>query len=189
VRNPNHLRVKKGRFLSKVARAKKLHRTGKIGHTKPGAHIATSSISSVSASPGIFLSPVSAGVQVPGALAHDSNFAALVYSSSDGKVYKPFLGTGKFAGFSFGTGPTALYGWVQLNISQNDNGSFNVTVVSDAIEQCPGQPIQAGLTSGGADCTTPPPPTTPAPSSLLLMSLGVAGLAGLETLRRRRKTA
>lgn len=187
-RNPNHLRVKKGRFISKVARGKNLHRTGKIGPKKPGAHIATSSISSVSATPGLFLSPVSAGVQVPGALAHESNFIGLVYSSFDGKVYKPFLGTGKFAGFSIGTGPTAHYGWVQLNITQNANHSFSVTVVNDAIEQCAGQPIQVGLTSGGANCTTPPP-TTPAPNSLLLMSLGVAGLAGLETLRRLRKTA
>jgi MYXO-CTERM domain-containing protein len=93
----------------------------------------------------------------------------------------------KFVGFSVGSGPSAQYGWVELQISQpgGRHTPYTVTVVEAALEQCAGQSIQAGATSGGANCSVTPP-ATPAPNSLWLLALGAAGLAGLELLRRRR---
>jgi MYXO-CTERM domain-containing protein len=138
------------------------------------------------------VSPVGAGQAVPGALTRFSNSRTLVSTSrsTDNGVKKQwagFLGNTKYLGFSFGTGPNLHYGWLQLNITQNVNHSFTVTMVQAAYEQCAGQPITAGTTTGGANCSAPPP--TPAPNSLWLMALGVMGLAGLEALRRRQKTA
>ncbi len=129
--------------------------------------------------------PADVGVTVPTGLSSFGSTALLVLSSSSED--RNFLGAAKYIGFQIGTGASAHYGWLEFTITQNGNFTYNVTVTNTAIEQCPGQPIVVGATTGGATCSAPP--TTPAPNSLWLMSLGIAGLAGLEALRRLRRTA
>ncbi len=123
------------------------------------------------------VSPVDAGQPIPGTLgsAKKEQMASLGFTS--------FVGT-KYLGFSFGSGPNIHYGWVQFTISQNKNGSFNVTIDQAAYEAATGVPILAGATTDAP----PGPPPTPAPNSLWLLGMGAAGLGALELIRRR-KTA
>jgi hypothetical protein len=127
------------------------------------------------------IGPLTPGQIVP--LSTVANYASLVNFVQSGGVVRyswtGFLGNSKYLGFKFGSGANTHYGWLQLNISQNANHSYNVTLVQMAYETTANQPITVGATS--------PPPATPAPNSLWLLALGCAGLAGLETLRRRGK--
>ena len=86
------------------------------------------------------VSPVDAGQPIPGTLgsAKKEQMASLGFTS--------FVGT-KYLGFSFGSGPNIHYGWVQFTISQNKNGSFNVTIDQAAYEAATGVPILAGATT------------------------------------------
>ncbi len=126
----------------------------------------------------------STGQRVPLNLTSFGSSARLAHSSVGGAMSNPFVGANEYLGFSVTKGGSTHYGWVKLTIT-NGQGGYGVTVNQIAIEQCPGQPITVGASSGGASCV----PTTPAPNSLWLMSLGVAGMAGLEALRRLRKSA
>jgi hypothetical protein len=130
------------------------------------------------------IAPASVGQRVPANLTSFSSSVRLVRSTVDGATSDAFLGANEYLGFSVSKGGSTHYGWVKLTIT-NGEGGYGVTVNQIAIEQCPGQPIAIGSSGGGATCL----PATPAPNSLWLMSLGVAGLAGLEALRRLRKRA
>lgn len=130
------------------------------------------------------LTPAPVGATVPTGLVAYSSGDYLAYASSDSYNVQ-FAGSGNYIGFSI-NGTNTHYGWVKLSISATV--PFAVTVNQIAIEQCANIPITVGAASGGANCTAPPP-TTPAPNSLWLMSLGIAGMAGLEALRRLRKAA
>lgn len=131
------------------------------------------------------IAPASAGQRVPLALTSIGSSARLDRSSVDGAMSNRFVGANEYIGFSVIKGGSTHYGWVKLTIT-NGAGGYGVTVNQIAIEQCANQPITVGASSGGATCSLP---TTPAPNSLWLMSLGVAGIAGLEAFRKLRKTA
>lgn len=132
---------------------------------------------------GSSISPANAGEAVPTGLTAIPGSATLTYQS-DSLSWTTFLAAHKYVGFSIGSGSNKRYGWINLSIAPGE-GAYVVTVNQIAIEQCAGQPITIGATSGGANCT----PATPAPNSLWLMSIGVAGIAGLEALRRLRRAS
>lgn len=129
------------------------------------------------------IAPAPSGQQAPGTLHRFTGDQNLVFSSEGGSNSN-FAGTNEYVGFSVGTGASIHYGWIKLSITQMVGG-YHAVLNQVAIEECATQPITIGTSSGGANCT----PATPAPNSLWMLSLGVAGLAGLETLRRLRSAA
>ncbi len=131
------------------------------------------------------IAPASVGLRVPTGLTRFTGPQRLVFSSEKSSDTN-FLGANKYLGFSVGTGASIHYGWLKFTIADSDPG-YTVVLNQVAIEECATQPIAIGTSSGGASC--PAPSATPIPNSLWLMSLGIAGLAGLEALRRLKKPA
>lgn len=76
-------------------------------------------------------------------------------------------GTPAFVGFRFVSGGQTLYGWIQLSV-----GAGSIDFISAAYQSTPGTAIAAGA--------------IPEPSSLAMLALGAAGIAGLMVSKRRR---
>jgi len=102
------------------------------------------------------------------------------------------LGLGQqYIGFKFQVNSEDYFGWALIDVtdlSANANPLF-VSVSADllgfAFESCPGTPIGAGDTAGGADCAST---ASPEPGSAPLLMLA-AGVLGLGEWRRRKKAA
>ena len=73
------------------------------------------------------------------------------YNPSNSNGYGPFLNDNKFVGARFEISGNYHYGWIGLSL----NALGGITIHDFAYEQCAGQPISAGATTGGASCTPP----------------------------------
>ena len=85
-----------------------------------------------------------------------------------------------FMGLRFVVAGNTHFGWADITL----NPDFSVTLHSFAYEACADQGIDAGATSGGADCSTVG--EVPEPHSAAMLAMGAAGLLAY---RRRRKAA
>ena len=130
---------------------------------------------------GFDASAFNGGQNIPGAISTTSRAFLAISTSSSGK-WTGFVGNTKYLGFSFHDSSGIHYGWVELNISQSGpHTAYVVTMVQAAYETVAGKPIPAGATTDNSG-----PSETPVPNSLWLMTLGAAGIAGLEVIRRKR---
>lgn len=76
-------------------------------------------------------------------------------------------GTPAFVGFRFNSGGQTFYGWLQLSV-----GAGSINFINAAYQNTAGTAIAAGA--------------IPEPSSLAMLALGAAGIAGLMVNKRRR---
>ena len=95
-----------------------------------------------------------------------SGFAAA--ASGGGAAHNAVApGTPAFVGFRFNIGAQTFYGWIQLSV-----GPGSIDFISAAYENIAGTAIPAGA--------------IPEPSSLAMLALGAAGIAGVAINKRRR---
>jgi MYXO-CTERM domain-containing protein len=96
-------------------------------------------------------------------------------------MYGPWQGVpGRgFLGLKFVIGPNTYFGWADVTVNEN----YTAALHSFAYEACADQSIDAGQTTGGAECDAS---EMPEPHSAALLALGAAGIAAY---RRRRNAA
>jgi hypothetical protein len=81
-----------------------------------------------------------------------------------------FINTTGYAGIQLINGEDIYYGWIQVSVSNYNNGNITGTLIDWAYNDTPGEAIQAGA--------------VPEPSTLALLGAGMLG--GAAFLRRRR---
>jgi hypothetical protein len=120
--------------------------------------------------------PLGASIGPSNRFAHSASMAG-AYDGTGGGTW----GKNRYLGLQFELSGEKHYGWAELSVALNKQGTLTVEIEGYAYETIANQPIKAGETTetDGAAERTPPSLRTPAPvpATLGLLALGSPGLS------------